>query len=162
MADLISVLARWIATNPYGVFVRHARVDFALFIPLTLVLHLCGIAAIVGASLLTGLRLLRVCGREMPANEVAARLLPWIWIALPVMVATGFTVLTNRPGRYLHNYIFGVKMALLVVAISLTVALHRRMSRGDIVEGAGTRLAGAALIFVWIATLFAGRWIAYA
>jgi hypothetical protein len=162
MAGFIPGLAHWLATNPYGAFVHTERTSFPMFIPITLVLHLCGIAAIVGASLLTGFRLLRISGRDMPVGEVARRMLPWIWLALPVMLATGFTVLSNRPGRYLRNPIFGVKMCLLLVAIALTFALHRWLSRSGVAEGAATRVAGAALILVWLATLFAGRWIPYA
>jgi hypothetical protein len=162
MAGLIPELSHWIVTNPYGQFVRYERVAFPMFIPFALVLHLGGIAAIVGASLLTGFRLLRICGTDMPTREVARRMLPWIWYALPVMVVTGYTVLTNRPGRYLRNPDFGLKMVLLLAALTLTFTLQRWLTRNDVAESSTTRVAGAALIFLWLATLFAGRWIPYA
>ncbi len=164
MLDLDS-LAQWIQQTPYSQFVRGSRNTFPLFVPIALVLHLLGIAAIVGSSLLVGLRLQGLVGKSMPVSEVSRRMLPWIWTAVPVMILSGATVLSNRPGRYLHNPIFQIKMGLLATAILVTLAVHRIYARQvtpRAAEGAAARIAGAGLIAVWIATLFAGRWIPYA
>lgn len=156
-----------IANTPYGAFVRSTRLSLPMFIPIMLVLHLMGVATIIGAASLVGLRLLGVSGRSMDASDVGRRMLPWIWFALPLMLATGLTVLTTRPGRYIDNPALGLKMVLLTLAVALTLGLHRSMlARGAAWEATASkglvRLAGAAVFLLWAAALFAGRWIPYA
>lgn len=161
------LIVQWIADTPYGAFVRSTREGLPYFIPAMLVLHLFGVATVIGAASLVGLRLLGLAGRDIAAADIGRRMLPWIWVALPLMLATGLTVLTSRPTRFIDNPAFGLKLLLLAPAVILTLVLHRGMQKNgpDWSATAPTglvRLAGAAFIVLWAAILFAGRWIPYA
>jgi hypothetical protein len=159
---------QFLADTPLGEFGRYARSELPWFTPAMLVLHLMGVATIIGAASLVGLRLLGVSGRGLDAADVGSRMFPWIWFALPVMLATGLIVLSGgRGGRYIDNPALGLKMVCLVFAVALTLILHRGMlAKGPAWEASTprglVRLAGAAVFLLWAATLFAGRWIPYA
>src|SRR5229473_2144047 len=73
----------------------------------------------------------------------------------------------DEPRRSLLNSTFYLKMALLVVAILLTIGLQRSISSSpnswdrDRWRRIVGRFAATVSILVWCGILFAGRWIAY-
>jgi len=128
-------------------------------------IHILGVAVLFSSAILVDLRVLRLLQRDAPLAEVAHRFLPVIWPVLLVLLASGSLLIIGEPRRSLLNTTFYLKMALLLVAIVLTVVLRRSFastrwesSRGRRVAG---RVAAVLSILVWCGILFAGRWIAY-
>ncbi len=103
----------------------------------------------------------------MPLPEVAQRFLPTIWPVLLILLITGSLLIVGEPRRSLLNFTFYLKMALLAVAIMLTVGLQRSLSSSpnfwdkDRTRRIVGRFAASVSILVWCGILFAGRWIAY-
>jgi hypothetical protein len=103
----------------------------------------------------------------MPLPEVAQRFLPAIWPVLLILLITGSLLIIGEPRRSLLNFTFYLKMALLAVAIMLTVGLQRSISSSpnfwdrDRWPRMAGRFAATVSILVWCGILFAGRWIAY-
>jgi hypothetical protein len=111
---------------------------------------------------------LGVVGRDRPLGPLARRLLPFTWTALCVLIVTGGLLVMNRPGRYVRNDMFVLKMGLLLLGVAWTLVLQIGFSLDEgFWERSPTRRriakAGAvAALVLWSGVVIAGRWIAYA
>ena len=76
----------------------------------------------------TGMRVLGVVGRDRPLGPLARRLLPFTWTALCVLVLTGGLLVMNRPGRYVRNDMFVIKMGLVILGVAWTLVLQTGFS----------------------------------
>jgi hypothetical protein len=129
--------------------------------PIMQTFHLLSIAVVLGSTVLVSLRTLGVAARSQVPSEMARRLAPWTWSALPVLLVSGLIFVLARPQRYFTNPMFAIKFALLVPALMLAVLLYRNLKTTPSVGGSARTLAGLNLI-AWSAVVLAGRWIAYA
>ncbi len=138
------------------------------FPPMIQTVHLLAIAAVMGSIVLIDLRILGLALRGQPTSDLARRLLPWTWWALPFLFVSGIIFVLARPQRYAVNPIFRLKFVLLALAVIVTLALHRVTARNPAYwEGPGGgrvlgRMVAAASLLLWVAVVLAGRWIAYA
>ena len=128
-------------------------------IPLTQTLHILAITVVVGSVGFLDLRVLGLALRSQDGLALLDQSLPRAWVALVVLLATGSILVVGEPDRSLGNPTFQLKMTLLLVAIGLTLALARSLRQGG--ARTSTRLIAAASLLVWVAIIFAGRWIAY-
>ncbi len=142
--------------------------DHFYAIPVFQTLHILAIAGLFSSSLLMGLRVLGVNGRDQNLEAVYRRYRPWIWSSLVVLVVSGVVLVTAEPVRNLTNPVFWAKMTLLVVGALGTLAMqsgvrHRMASWEVSPAGHATLRSGAvALIVLWALVIACGRWIAYA
>jgi hypothetical protein len=125
--------------------------------PIVQTVHLVGIALVMASVVVVSLRTLGLIAKAQSASVMQARLLPWLWVALVVMLLSGFVFVLARPARYLYNPVFGIKLALLTVAVVAAFAL----SRLDVDSKAARAVAACSLV-LWTGVVLAGRWIAYA
>jgi hypothetical protein len=129
--------------------------------------HILAISAVMASAVLINLRLIGVIGRDQPLPAFSARFLPVIWWALPVLLVTGIVMIVGEPVRSLENPIFQLKMLLVITAIIITLAFQAPLKRNPAFWNLtpARRLASILLaivsLSVWIAIVFAGRWIAY-
>lgn len=136
-------------------------------IPAVQTVHIVAVATVITSILMVDLRLMGFAARNQPIAAVANRYLPPVWYALPVLLATGTTLIIAEPSRSLQNWVFILKMCLLLLAAGVTLAcqLPLRKDAGYWDESESrrrrVRLIGFLLLPLWIAVLFAGRWIAY-
>ncbi len=136
-------------------------------VPAVQTVHILAVACVVTSALMVNLRLLGVRGADQPLAAIAGRFLPFVWWALPILLATGALLIVAEPARSLENPVFVLKMALLLVAAGMTLACQLPLSNNpSFWDASATRRRGARLIAVasmplWIAIVFAGRWIAY-
>jgi hypothetical protein len=136
-------------------------------VPTVQTVHILAIAAVMSSVLMIDLRLLGILGRDQPLARVSERFLPVIWWTLPILLATGILMIIGEPVRSLESPVFQLKMALLVVAMIVTlsyqVALGSDPSFWDLSIGRreGARIIAVLSLLVWAGIVFAGRWIAY-
>jgi len=154
---------KWLASTP----VSHTIQTTGWIIPTLQTIHILGVAVIFSSAILVDLRIWRLLQRDVPLPDVARRFLPAIWPVLLILLITGSLLVIGEPRRSLLNVTFYLKMTLLVLAVTLTVALQWSLSsapefwekdRGRRMVG---QLAATVSILVWCSILFAGRWIAY-
>jgi hypothetical protein len=142
--------------------------DHFYAIPAFQTLHILGIAVLFSSSLLLGLRVLGLSGRDQNLEAAYRRYRPWIWSSLVAIVLSGAILLIAEPVRNLTNPIFWTKMTLLAVGalgtLILQSGIRHRMDNWDISPaGHATLRSGAtALIIVWCLVIAGGRWVAYA
>jgi len=151
----------------YGTAISRSIRDLTWVIPTTQSIHIVSIAVVVGAALVSDLRLAGVLATDETPQTVVRRYLPWLWTALAVLVATGTIMTVGEPNRVLTNAVFWTKMGLVLFAFVLTLLFRLPILRADFrLEHARIRalvkpMAWASLL-VWIAVIFCGRLIAYA
>lgn len=138
------------------------------FPPIIQTVHILGITAIMGSTVLLDLRLLGVALRGYRVSELIGRLMPWTWAALPFMFVSGIVFVLARPQRYAMNPVFRAKFLILLPAILVTLAFHLVSMRDrEFWEASpGRRAVGKAVaavsLLLWLGVVMAGRWIAYA
>jgi hypothetical protein len=83
-----------------------------------------------------------------------------------VLLVTGAVLIAGEPTRALFRITFYLKMALIVAVLALTFALGRLARTPFALAGgrrAGAVIKGGAVLalLLWVAVIFAGRWIGY-
>jgi hypothetical protein len=159
----LSEFSRWLAATSLS----HTIQTAGWIIPTLQTIHILSVAVVFSSAILVDLRIWRLLERDVPLPEVARRFLPTIWPVLLILLTTGSLLIVGEPKRSLLNSTFYLKMALLAVAIVLTVGLQRSISSSpnfwdsDRWRRTAGRFAATVSILVWCGILFAGRWIAY-
>ncbi|ABM32638.1 hypothetical protein QRO11_08110 [Paracidovorax citrulli] len=140
--------------------------DVLWIVPLVQSIHILAIAVLLGAALVSDLRLAGLLATDEPAGDIVRRYVPWMRNALIVLLATGLIMTIGEPDRVLRNMTFWLKMALVVGAFSLTWLVRRPLlHRTAGVPGAPAPSSAWPLawlsIALWCTVIFFGRWIAY-
>lgn len=126
--------------------------------PLLEVLHILGIALLVGSLLLLELRIAGLA-TALPLAPLARLALPVALLGFALIAASGLLMFAGQAGELLANRAFVLKM-LLVMAAGLNAAVfHARggLQRLDRLARTQTVLS----LGLWIAVIICGRWIAY-
>jgi hypothetical protein len=153
----------WLGETPVSGVIQNT----AWVIPAVQSVHIAGIALVISSVFLVDLRILRVLGRENPIAVYASRFLPLIWFVLPVLLATGIILIVGEPSRALENPAFQLKMAVLIAACGVTLAMHRPLLKDatywDAERGRSrsAKVLAVLSLMLWVTIIFAGRWIAY-
>lgn len=135
----------WIVTHPFAY-------------PLLEVLHLLGIALLVGNLVLLEARVLGA-GRALPVTELARLTAALAVAGFSLVALSGLAMFASNPVELLANRAFTLKLGLVGLAGMNAAAFHARggVQRLDAVAR-GQILLSLAL---WLAAMVAGRWIAY-
>jgi len=160
---LLRDLSKWLAATPLS----HTIQTNGWVIPTLQTIHILSVAVLFSSAILVDLRFYRALQRDVPLADVARRFLPTIWPVLLILLITGSLLIIGEPRRSLLNTTFYLKMALLAVAVLLTLALQWSLRAApefwerDRRRRIAGQLAATVSILVWCGILFAGRWIAY-
>ncbi|MEC9347233.1 MAG: hypothetical protein VYB54_13470 [Pseudomonadota bacterium] len=122
--------------------------------------HVLGIALLVGSILPLNLRLLGL-HRTLRMMDLSRLLVPVAATGVALALSSGTLLFLARPGAYLDEPLFLVKMVLVLAG--LLHALELRFVRGlDQAGQARLRVGACVSATLWLAALVAGRMIAYA
>jgi len=151
----------WLERTALSVWMRESLSVFAF--PAILTLHTIGLAMLAGPSIAVDLRIL-TRGRGDPIAPLD-RFFPLMWAGFWVNAVTGVLLVVAYPAKALTNPLFFVTMTLVVTGVLVLRALRRRVfATPDPDAAAATspvrRLATTSIV-VWLATIAAGRWLAY-
>jgi hypothetical protein len=160
MNDILVELARGIAGSPVNEFIVWSLRNVPGLPPIVQTVHLLSIAVVMGSIVMVNLKVLGVALPNQNAGEMMRRLIPWTWWALLLLLLSGLVFVIARPRRYLVNPVFGIKFALLGIAVVCTLVLQRlhRQSTSSVT----IKLFAALSLCAWLGVVLAGRWIAYA
>ena len=126
------------------------------------IVHLVSLSALFASALVLALR---VTGRGLVDEStalMAGRFVPAIWICVALLFVSGVLLIVAEPFRTITNKIFYPKMILLVAAIALTTCLSSIARRSpEHPAPARVRVIAISSMLVWVAIMFAGRFIAY-
>lgn len=162
MADLFQALAQLLTDSPAQAWSLSLLRASEVVSPLAQAAHVIGFSIVLGVSGMIALRILGLGLGSQSPPEMARRLYPWLAGALVVMLLTGSLLFLAKPQRYLVNLVFQIKILLLLTNLAITAVLAAGLRREAFWRGAAARgLAGISAL-LWIATILAGRMIAYA
>ncbi len=136
----------WLAGNAYAY-------------PVLEVLHIAGIALLVGNLVLLELRLWGVAA-ELPLRPLARLSLTLAAAGFGLLALSGSLMFASHPAELLANRAFVVKLGLVMLAGLNAALFHARggLQRADRVARVQTGLS----LGLWLAVIICGRWIAYA
>ncbi|MEI9965067.1 MAG: DUF6644 family protein [Caulobacteraceae bacterium] len=163
MALSLHDFAHWLADTPLSLTIQNV----SWIIPTVQTIHILSIALVISSVFMMDLRLLGVIGRGQPTAAYVHRFLPLIWWTLIVLLISGSILIIGEPARSLMNPAFQFKMCMLILAIIVTLTLHRPVGRdpayweltpGRVQTG---KIIAVVSMLVWVSIIFAGRWIAY-
>ena len=163
MEHAIASFCDWLANTPISMVIQ----TVSWIIPMVQSIHIMAVTIVVGSVLMVDMKLLGVVGRGSPISGATRRYLPWIWVALVVLLLTGSILTMAEPRRELINNVFRLKMALILIVCAVTGAFQLAVSRNASAWGEtpsnqwSARLLAIGTLAVWIAIIFCGRWIAY-
>jgi len=162
----LSTTMRHIAGTLYNEPYSKALRDAFWVIPTVQSIHIAAIAVVIAAVLVTDLRLAGVLATDESPRTILRRHMPWLWAALAVLLTTGVIMVVAEPNRVFANSIFWTKMALVLVALGMTLLFRYPIMHPEFkLEHARWAklvkpLAWASMA-IWVVVVFCGRWIAY-
>jgi hypothetical protein len=153
----------WLGESRIGTAVAESSAIF----PWLEVVHVVGIAAMLGSILIVDLRLTGLAARNYPVTRLTRAMLPMTWSGFLIALASGLLMFSSQPQMYWDNWYFRAKMFLLLLGGINMLAFHllttRTMSRWDKSASLplAARIAGTASIAIWVLVVAAGRWIGF-
>lgn len=137
------------------------------FVPTVQTVHIICIAILLTSVYVVSFRLIGLTREGQPLAVLIAKSTPWVWTSLCVLLGTGVLLTITEPSRELLNWVFRVKMLLVIVlaAILLAVQIRTRRQPAYWSESPARRLTaraiGIAAVIIGAGIVTAGRWIAY-
>lgn len=160
---MIEKFCDWLSTTSVSVAFQSAK----WFVPLVQTVHIVAIAIFLTSVYVISFRLVGLTRGEQPLSGLTAKSIPWIWTALCVLLLSGTLLTITEPARELLNWVFRVKMLLVLALAGAILMVQSRMRRNPEywTESPLRRLAARAvgIIFMVLGAgiVTAGRWIAY-
>ena len=133
-------------------------VSHPLAYPALEVVHIVGIALLLGNLLLFELRVWGF-GRELPVQALARLALRLSLLGFALIGASGLLMFAGQPAELLANRSFVLKMCLVMLAGLNAAGFHARGSLQRLDHVA--RVQTVVSMGLWLAVIICGRWIAY-
>jgi hypothetical protein len=129
------------------------------------IVHIAGIALLVGPAIMFDLRLLGFA-KDLPVSSLARHLLPWARRALLLVVPSGLLLFITNAVTLWHDPVFRIKILLLVVAGLNAFIFHRFTFRSVAASDyltlpATAKVTACISIIVWLVIIACGRLLAY-
>lgn len=157
LAAFLFPLFEWLQHTYLGETIRHS----AALIALLEIIHLTGLALLLGTILMVDLTLLgRGIGRY-PVSAVSRELSKWTATGLAIMLISGPLILSSEAEKCYKTPAFWIKMALLAAALAFHFTIHRRVTLAE--PPAPRRSATLVAILslaLWLGVALAGKGIA--
>jgi hypothetical protein len=122
------------------------------------VVHIVAIAIVFGTLWIVDLRLLGAM-KSLPLQPIARALLPCTLIGFAIAATSGLIMFATRAADLVSNTAFLVKLLLLFAAGTNAGILHSRGTLND--ASIFTKAQACVSLFLWLAIITCGRWIAY-
>src|ERR1700733_14991601 len=97
------------------------------FVPTVQTVHIIAIAILLTTVYVISFRLVGLTRGSRPLPIIMAKSTPWIWAALAVLLLTGLLLTITEPARELLNWVFRIKMVLVVALAAILAWLQVRM-----------------------------------
>jgi hypothetical protein len=152
----------WLESSEFAAAMR----QWLWLYPIVEIVHITGIALLVGSIAMFDLRVLGI-SRSLPLDGLARHLLPWSVAGFGVIVLSGLMMFSAHATEFWSNPAFAVKMALIAVAGLNVLWFHfgalRNVTRNNITgpAPAAARFAAGLSMLVWIGVICCGRLLAY-
>jgi hypothetical protein len=129
--------------------------------------HILALCTLMTAMMISNFKALGILHRNHVLYPLASALKGPAHIALLVLFLSGLVMIIGEPARALLNPIFQLKMLLIIAAVICSIYLsvaQKRIANHSFSKNNlhfFEKLIALISIGLWLAILFAGRWIAY-
>jgi uncharacterized membrane protein len=160
---VIEEFCDWLTATSVSVAFQSAN----WFVPLVQTVHIISIAVLLTAVYVISFRLVGLTKSSHSLASLTVKSMPWIWIALAVLLVTGILLTITEPARELLNWVFRIKMIMVLILASTMFVFERRTRRTPSywtespARRHAARALGYVLLLIGAAIVTAGRWIAY-
>jgi hypothetical protein len=134
--------------------------------PIVEIVHIAGLAVLVGSVAMLDLRLLGFTA-SASVRDLARHVLPWTWAALFVVIPSGLAMFSAHAVEFLDNPALRVKLLLIAFAGVNAAAFHFGVFRTAPAWDRNARVPPAARwaatlsLVLWLGVIASGRLIAY-
>jgi hypothetical protein len=140
-----------------GETIRHS----ATLIALLEIVHLIGLALLLGTILMVDLTLLGHGIGRQPVALVARELQRWTITGLVIMLASGPLIFFSEAVKCYKTPFFWIKMLLLALAIFFHFTVHRRVTLAEPpARREDARMIARISLALWVGVALAGKGIA--
>jgi len=151
----------WLEATTLSTWLREEPTIWAF--PFVLILHTWGLAFLVGSNVAIGARILGAA-RGVPLGSLD-RYHRVMWFGFWVNAFSGVLLLIAYPTKALTNPLFYVKLVFVAAGLLLAgrIRAHmRELTSTDLRPMPGNvRVLAIASLFCWVASITAGRFLAY-
>ena len=144
----------WLGQTGAGVALQQSTAAFAA----TEAVHIIALSLVGGTVLVTDLAVLGTVLKASAPHTVFRQLRALYLFGLILVAASGVLLVAAGPYKYYTNPLFPVKLALLVIAITLQAVLSRRLKHQPSADRTARGLATTSLL-LWTSVVIAGRWL---
>lgn len=153
LTEAVDAIAGW----PLVEYLRTSRAAYAT----VNATHIVGVSLLVGAIVSSDLRTSGMWKADR-WREGLETCVPVAAFGLALAAISGAMLFSIRGGPYLADPAFQIKALLLAMGLVNVFAFRLAMARRRYSAPSGAmRLSAFSSILIWIATIFAGRWIAF-
>ena len=134
--------------------------------PAVEIVHIAGIALLVGSIVILDLRLLGV-SRSLPLRRLAAHILPWSAASFALIIPSGLAMFVAHASDLMGNAVFPLKICLILLAGANAGIFHAGVFRSvaqwdvEVMPPLAARVAAALSLLLWISVIACGRLLAY-
>jgi hypothetical protein len=134
--------------------------------PIVEIVHIAGLAILVGAAIMFDLRLLGL-SRHLPVADLAGHLLRWARASLMLIVPSGLMMFSAHATEMAASPVFRLKLILIAGAALNAAAFHTRTFRSvatwnrDAEAPAAAKIAALLSMLLWTGVISCGRLLAY-
>jgi hypothetical protein len=134
--------------------------------PIVEIVHLTGIALLVGSIAMLDLRLLGL-SNSVPVRRLAAHILPWTAASFLLIVPSGLSMFVAHAGDFIASPVFVLKLCLILAAGVNAAVFHAGVFRGasgwDVnrMPPVAARMSAALSLLLWVSVIACGRLLAY-
>lgn len=148
-----------------GTSVAVAVAESSWIFPTLEVLHVLGLALVVGSIAAFDLRTLGLAWPTRRLETLVHEILPWTWSGFAIALVTGLLLFSCSATVYAENGAFLAKMALLLLAGVNVLFFHLHPHHGRLAaEGYASltlRASATVSLTLWTAIVVLGRWIGF-
>lgn len=152
----MTAFAAWCQSTALAAAIRNAPWPF----PVLEIFHIAGMVVLFGTVLLLNLRIFGLILRSEPVSGMARDLTPFTWAALGVQAASGALMFMASAVTLGERALFGVKIALVIVAVAYHFGVHRRLAIGQEDRAGPLRFSAAVSLVLWAGVVLIGLDIA--
>src|SRR5215471_4690715 len=135
---------KWSDSTWLGETIRSSR----LYFPIIETFHLLALTLLFGAIFMLNLRLCGLIMRNLPVNQVARDLSPWLLWSLGVILVSGYMLFTSEAMKCYASVPFQVKMLFLFAAIAYHFTIYKHVTTTDDLKVSHTAAKLAAVISI--------------
>jgi hypothetical protein len=157
---VISQFCKWLDATP----VSQTFQSLVWFVPSVQTVHILSIAVVMTSVGMLAGKLVGITGRNQTLSAMVSSIMPWVWCALAVLLATGLLLTVAEPSRELLNAAFRAKMLMVLAMAGILRFVQVRLRQDPDYWGRRRAAAGglgAASLLLAVTIVVAGRWIAY-